>query len=397
MALPHSRLPARRRFLFAAGAAAVATLPAARIARACSPRTLRLGVLLPHSTRYPELAREFLAGFEAYAASDVARGRVAVVPIACVAGDASATVAAAVRATECRSVDVVAGFAGGELAARLAPALEPGAVPFVACDLGADFVRARSDSALLVRHSLGYWQANYAMGPWAAAHLGRRVLIATDFLESGHDVVYAFRRGFEAEGGEVVGVVRTGLPDGTGALPEVAAAVRSTVPDFVYAFYSGKRAQAFLHAYQAAGLAGATPLAGAAMLTERAGTAAFEGIVTAASWGPETAGPFGVLGYETAHRVAAGAQALDGATGNPRALARAITGAPFDGPRGRVVPDGELAEAPGPAYVRRRTQTAAGLTEVVIERLPAVELERAMRRELRTQIKTGWSQAYLTA
>ena len=83
MALTHSRLHGRRRFLFAASAAAIGTLPMARIASACSPRTLRLGVLLPHSTRYPGIAREFLAGFEAHAASDAARVRLEVIPIEC--------------------------------------------------------------------------------------------------------------------------------------------------------------------------------------------------------------------------------------------------------------------------------------------------------------------------
>src|SRR5262249_22568648 len=160
------------------------------------------------------------------------RGRVEVVPIAC-SGGMQQSVAAAEHAAGCRSVDVVAAIASGELAARIAPALESGAVPFVACDLGADFVRVRQDSPLLVRHTLGYWQANHAMGQWSAERLGRRVVIAADFLESGHDIVYAFRHAFEAAGGEVVAVVRTGLPDGTGSFPEVEAAVRSSAPDFV--------------------------------------------------------------------------------------------------------------------------------------------------------------------
>ena len=180
-------------------------------------------------------------------------------------------------------------------------------------------------------------------------------------------------------------------------MPEVAAAVRSSAPDFVYAFYSGQRAQAFLRAYEAAGLAGATPLAGAAMLTERAGEAAFEGILTAASWGPDTAGPFAVLGFEAAQRVALGAAALNGATGDAMALAQAIASTSCDGPRGCVLPDGELAETAGPAYLRRLTRTTAGLTETVVERLPATPLARGMRRELRAAVKTGWSQAYLTA
>ena len=371
MSQPYVRLPGRRQFVFAAGAAAIGTLPLARIAHACSqPRAVRLGVILPRSTRYPELAREFLAGFEAFAASDGGRGRLHVIPLACSPDGVQGAMAAAIRAARCESVDVVAGIASRDLAACMAPALEAHAVPFVACDLGADFVRPRRDSALLVRNSLGYWQANYAMGRWSAARLGRRAVIAADFLESGYDIVYAFRRGFEAAGGEVAAVARTGLPNGTASFSEVASAVHSTAPDFVYAFYSGRRAAAFLRDYEARGLARTTPLAGGAMLTEHDPGAGFDGIFTAASWAPAAQGVFASLGHEAARRVAAG----------------------LDAPGA-----GAAADTPVPLYVRRLTHATAGLADVVVDHQPAIELAPGTHRALRAMVKSGWTNAYLTA
>jgi branched-chain amino acid transport system substrate-binding protein len=368
MSHPNVRLPGRRRFVFATGAAAIGTLPLARIAHACSQqRAVRLGVILPRSTRYPELAREFLGGLEAFAASDAGRGRLDVIPLACTPGNVPGALVAATEAAQCASVDVVTGIASREHAARLAPALEKHAVPFVACDVGADVVRPRRDSPLLVRHSLGYWQANYAMGEWCAAQLGRRAVIAADFLECGYDIVYAFRRGYEAAGGEIAAVARTGLPNGTETFSEVASAVASTRPDFVYAFYSGRRAEAFLRDYEARGLARTTPLAGGAMLTERAPGAGFDGIITAASWAPTPAGVFAWLGLGAAQRIVAG---LDGEAST---------------------------EAAPPIYVRRLTRGTAGLADVVVNHQRAIEIAPGTHRALSTMVKSGWTHAYLTA
>ena len=395
----------RRRFLGAAGAAALAVSPLAGAALAVSPAgALRLGVVLPKSTRYPQLADQLLGGFEAFATSPRARsGRaIALVPIACESG-ARAPFLAAGEAVKNGRVDMLAGLVDRNQACRMAPLLEERGVPFVVCDMGADIARVRRESPQVVRNSLGYWQSSYAMGQWAPAHLGARVLIATDFLESGYDMVYAFRQAFEAAGGEVAGVKVTGLPDGSGAFSEVAEAMRSLRPDFVYAFYSGRRAEAFLRFYVGEQLSSVAPLAGAGLLTDAATLASLprgsEGVITVSTWatdlqGPENAelraayrrvrgaepSPFAVLGYETAQRIASG-----------------LAHTAWIGPRGAVVACEAMCDTSSPVYLRRVARTPSGLANVTTARLPAVEVPEATGRAMRAMIKTGWAQAYLAA
>jgi branched-chain amino acid transport system substrate-binding protein len=423
--MPSSRIrfsAARRRLLCATGAATLLMSPLAKAVRAPSFRPLRVGIVLPQSTRYPDLANRFMAGFESLAAcaGDNAPGAsLHSVPLACAGGPRAPFVAAA-QALRDGGIDVLAGFGGHNLAAQLAPLLESHRMPLVMSDLGADIVRHRREAPYLIRNSLGYWQANYAMGQWAAEHLGRRALIATDFLESGYDMVYAFRRAFEDAGGEITAVHVTGLPDGSGTLESVADAVRSQRPDFVYAFYSGKRAEAFLRLYESRGLSRIAPLAGAGLLADSAIScdrpAALEGVITASPWACDidsaenhalrqacraTCGAeadlFAVLGYETAHRISRGAAALDGDMQDRARLAHSIANADYPSARGSVVRDAEMAESSAPAYVRRVSSRHGRLENLTIARLPAPRLAPATRQELRGMAKSGWSHGYLAA
>ncbi len=423
MPYPFDRFSAsRRRFICASGAASLAISPMARAATAMrAPDVLRLGVVLPQSTRYPQLASQLLAGFQAYAASPAnLHGRpMAVVPIGCGCG-ARAPIEAASDAVKRGAVDMLTGLVDPNLARRMAPLLEERGMLFVASDMGADVVRHRWESPFLVRNSLGYWQASYAMGQWAPAHLGPRALIVSDFLESGYDMVYAFRRAFEGRGGEVLGVSVTGLPDGSGTFAEVGRAIRARRPDFVYAFFSGHRAERFLRFYAGERLARLAPLAGTGLLTDSATVpdlpAGSEGVVTAASWAMDVPSPegealrsayrslggdepslFAMLGYETALRIAIGLAPSQGDLTNPARAAQSIAGAIVAGPRGKVVAYEAMGDTSPPVCVRRVSGQQGRLVNETTDLLPAIDVPEGVRHELRNMIKTGWAQPYLAA
>jgi ABC-type branched-subunit amino acid transport system substrate-binding protein len=409
----------RRQLLCAVGGAALTMSPLAKAAFGAMDAPLRVGIVLPQSIRYPELSRQILAGFQAYAATPGGRS-LALLPIATGSGP-RAGLDAATKAAQSGSVDVLAGMVDRNSAFRIRQVLEDRGTPFVVCDMGADIVRDRRESKYLIRSSLGYWQSNFALGRWAPANLGARAVIATDFLESGHDMVYAFRRAFEEAGGEVLDVQVTGIPDGTKGFAKVGHAVRSQRPDFVYAFYSGKRADTFLRYYEGDGLSRVAPLAGPALLTDSAvsagtSSAALPGITTVSPWAPDhesvengalqsafrefhgsEAGLFALLGYETAQRIATGVAAVGGNISDSAAFAKALAGASFASPRGPVAPLEGMSESSAPAYVRRVSRAGERLAHVTTARLPALEMDETTGRELRAMIKTGWAHAYLAA
>lgn len=405
MPSPHLRASARRRFLLNAGAAALVATPFSRLALACSagPK-VRVGVMVPRAERQPELDRDFLNGFLAYAAQP--QSSLEIVRLDCDAGPLATLKGADAH---CPGVDILAVVASQHLSARLGRIVEKHGVPVLACDLGADFVRQGQGLPNVATHSLGLWQAHYAMGTWTRHNLGSRVVIATDFLESGYDMIYAFRRAFEAAGGDVAAVQVTALPDGTGTFADVAASIRSHRPDFVYALYSAERAHDFADALHSEGITPSIPLAGPGFLAASASRPGlftvspwYEGIVSAenerflASVRAVAPGRapslFTLLGYESAQRIASAVTAAGPDAYDAVRVVQEMRRFEFAGPRGMVARATALAETPAPAYVK---YLAGGVER--LEALAPLALDEGQWRDLRTTIKSGWSQAYLSA
>jgi ABC-type branched-subunit amino acid transport system substrate-binding protein len=393
----------RRRFLGGVAAGTLGLSPFARAIGAMpSSGALRLGIVLPPSARYPEMADELLSGFHAFTDSAKAAGgrRLALIPIACAAGPRAPLISAS-DAVNRGAVDMLAGFVDTNLAGQMTPLLEAHGIPFVVSDMGADVVRKRWASPLLGRNSLGCWQASYALAQWAPGNLGTRALVVADFLESGYDMVYAFRRAFEASGGEVVALHATGLPDGSGSFESVKQAIESQRPDFVFAFFSGHRAERFVQFYESERLSRVAPLAGTGLLTHAPACGRLcsgaEGIITAASWEDGETSPFAMLGYETAQRIAMGLARHGADLADPIAAARSIAAAEVVGPRGRVAAHDAMGESAPPVFVRRVSMSNGRLVNATIACLPAIDPPADACREMRAMIKTGWAQAYLAA
>src|SRR5262249_55244148 len=135
-------------------------------------------------------------------------------------------------------------------------------------DAGADAVEPVRGGGSVFFDSLGYWQASWAMGDWAARNLGRRAVVAASLYESGYDSLYAFQPGLEEAGGEGVETCVTHVPPATHDTGRAIAAIRRAVPDFVFAAYSGQPAVDFVRAYADSGLARRVPLAGSSFLVD---------------------------------------------------------------------------------------------------------------------------------
>lgn len=130
-------------------------------------------------------------------------------------------------------------------------------------------------------------ESHWLLGSFAGRQSGKRVLIATSFYDCGYDNLYAFEKGFESEGGQVVGRLISHNSITNSKLNTLGELVEQTQPDLVFAAYNGQAAREFLAAYQKFDLAAKLPLYGNNFLL--AGNnlnAAFAGIHTATAWTP---------------------------------------------------------------------------------------------------------------
>lgn len=343
----------RRRFVQAGVAVAASTclpggLRAESVGGQRANAAVTVGVLCPESQRYPTLGAELLAGMQAWAAQDSGGVVLRLLPMNYGSRPGQAR-DAALQLMDAQPVDVLAAFVCRNAAGQWAPDLAERKVPLLVCDAGANAVQTEALSPWVVHHSLGYWQANWAAGQWAARYLGRRAVVAVGALESGFDMLPAFSQGFESAGGTVQAMHFTHMPDGSNRLPELDRLVRSERPDFVFALDDGHQAEALSALWTKSGLQGRVPLVAAGMLAEalsrrdsfawtvlpwqadhtRRANARFR-----AAMGGARPTSMHLLGYEVAQRLSTGIQ-VSGTNGG-RALATTMAALKLETPRGLV-------------------------------------------------------------
>jgi branched-chain amino acid transport system substrate-binding protein len=291
-------------------------------------------------------------------------------------------------------VDVVVADVTTPVAKLLTPLSAKAKVPLVVANVGGHVPLPADKSPYVLHNSLLYWQASFAAGKWAAANLGRSAFVAASLADSGYDAVYAFRQGFEAAGGVVVGTQVTHVDPRSPGLPKLFDAIRASGPAFVYALYTGPLGADFVKRYASAGLA--APLVGGSLLVEdylidTVGGAAAKGVKSAASWtrADSSAGnqafsdsysrrtgrktdPFAVLGYDTANLVVDGFQNTKRLGWGARRLVDALAGVAIDSPRGKLTVDGSTNTVTGPLSIRELQGQLGHYQNAVVANPPLV-------------------------
>ncbi len=380
-----------------------------------------IGVMLPRSRGYPQLAPNLLAGVE-LALAQLGQ-QVAGRPLRLAVEEIGLGLALAEqKARKLLSADGV-DFAVGLLPVNLAAALQPlfaaQQVCLIACQAGENIPRRDEQGPFCFQNSLALWQANYALGARAAAQIGRRAILAQSFYDSGYDLPFAFRLGYEQAGGEVLRTFLTHRPPDPGPLAPIFELAERERADLIFASYSGRPAGDFLRAYAAAGLGGRVPLLGSAFLIDEASLEehgeALLGAQTAIGWdaGAADARPFAeafrartgrpadgfaALGYEAARWIAAAVEALGGDLTRPERTHDALADASVAGPRGplRVEP-GTLCALPAAVTLREVRREGGALVQAPIAALPPIGADDEPLGVIRDSLRSGWFNPYLCA
>jgi branched-chain amino acid transport system substrate-binding protein len=399
--------------ILAGATAALAAFPVGAAAAPAARSPLRLAVLLPQSLSHPHFGANFLAGLhlgftQANWSTDLQTAET---------GRGVGLVSPLVQEL-LGSVDFLVGMANAEVTTQFRDLLAEHDVPFIDAAIGANIPRLEDSSPHIFHYTLSHWQANWALGRWAASTLGKRGLIATSFYDSGFDTHYAFRLGFESAGGNVVLAHTTHIPPGGNDPATLVGPLASQQANFIYAGYCGPDAIDFIRAHAAAGLTSRLPLIGPAFLTDEQHLPALGatalGIRTASAWTSDLANTenlrfvrtyrnqtgqtpdcFALLGFETAKLIATAATTAPPAAGHNAAFRNALAAARFAGARGAVAMDGRTREVTGPLYLRKVKSANGGLINANTSALtPPPGGDRAIEA-LRTSLKTGWLAPYL--
>ncbi|MFD3164952.1 ABC transporter substrate-binding protein [Herpetosiphon sp. NSE202] len=148
-----------------------------------------------------------------------------------------------------RHVDVLVLWLQTGLIEYITPFLARMPRPTLVVNLGENIPRTSEQHSWIIQHSLGLWQAHYALGRWAAEHLGHTTIHALSHYDSGYDLHYALVTGFEQAGGEPVGHYLSHVPPDRGNFAPLWNYLAETPSELLFYTACGPEAKQFLAAW----------------------------------------------------------------------------------------------------------------------------------------------------
>lgn len=379
-----------RRALLAAALAPLA-------APAQEPAPVRIGLMASYSGPYADYGRQFDAGIATWLREN--GGRLAGRPVEIVRRDtpgAAPEVArrAAQELVVREKVDLIAGLDFSPNAYAVAPVLTQAKVAGLVLNAASSGIPAASP--YLARLSFTVGQVSAPMGTWMARQGLRRAWTVVADYAPGHDAEAAFRKAFEAAGGQVTGGLRT--PMSTLDFAPFLQRIRDAKPQAVFFFLpSGVMPPAFLKAWKERGMdaAGirlfATGEATDDSFLQATGDIAL-GLVTSHHYSyahpaarnrqfvrnfEAEAGAglrpnyFAVTAYDGMSALAAAMAKTRGDTSGERLVA-ALRGLVLESPRGPVEIDAATRDVVQTVYIRRVEKVGGQLVNVEFDRFERV-------------------------
>ncbi len=348
----------RRSALKAVGGAAatgllVRAFPTPAIAQAAP---LRIGFMLPYTGTYASLAKNIDGAFRQYV--EEKGGKLGGRSLEYVMVDDQAEPSKATdnmnKLVDRDKVDVVVGTVhSGVQMAMVKIARESGKLMIIP-NAGADDATRSACAPNIFRTSFSNWQPCFPVGKVMAEKGHKTAMTITWKYAAGEEDVRAFKEGFGAVGGSVIGELYVPFPEVE--FQSFLTQIAEKKPDAVFAFFAGGGAVKFVKDYAAAGLKKSVPLYGPGFLTDgtlQAQGEAAEGLLTTLHYADDLDNPtdkkfregfkkkfnadadvYAVQGYDSAALLGVGLEAVKGDMKAADAMYKAMGAAKIDSPRG---------------------------------------------------------------
>ncbi|MDK1377329.1 MULTISPECIES: ABC transporter substrate-binding protein [unclassified Sinorhizobium] len=232
----------------------LAALAALAMSGAAEADTIKIGVIGPFSGPFALQGKNFKAGIDAYMAlngSKVGDDDVEVIYRDVPQADPAQSKALAQELVVKEGVQYLAGFYFTPDAMAVTPLLEQGNVPLVVMNAATSAIVTKSP--LVVRTSFTLWQTSTPIAKVAKdAGVSKIISVVSDY-GPGVDAENAFKKAYEAAGGEIVEAVR--IPLATNDFSPIMQRVKDSGAQGVFAFLpSGPTTLGFVKAYNENGL-----------------------------------------------------------------------------------------------------------------------------------------------
>ncbi|PIQ48632.1 MAG: hypothetical protein COW03_09150 [Cytophagales bacterium CG12_big_fil_rev_8_21_14_0_65_40_12] len=227
-------------------------------------RPIRIGVLCPYSSIYPNLSSDFTDGLLSGIQADYHK-HVQLIPEYVGQGGRQPIMESFNKLLSFHRVDIVSGFASYRLIPDLVPAIESRNILGLFADMGEYIPYTHHISDNVFFSSFQFWQAEYALGFWAQKNFEGKGHVLLSLYEAGYQMHYAFREGYFMAGGKEIDI--SVLPQNRPSRALMAEyfedfmeKFRKEKPSFIHALFSGYEAVDFISLYYEKGLHKEVPL-----------------------------------------------------------------------------------------------------------------------------------------
>ncbi|OAP40115.1 amino acid-binding protein [Sinorhizobium glycinis] len=232
----------------------LAALAALTIAGTAHADTIKIGVIGPFSGPFALQGKNFKAGIDAYKAlngSKVGDDDLEIIYRDVPQPDPAQSKALAQELVVKEGVQYLAGFYFTPDAMAVTPLLEQANVPLVIMNAATSAIVTKSP--LVVRTSFTLWQTSTPMAKVAKdAGVSKVISVVSDY-GPGVDAENAFKKGFEAAGGQIVEAIR--MPLATNDFSPIMQRVKDSGAEGLFAFLpSGPTTLGFVKAFNENGL-----------------------------------------------------------------------------------------------------------------------------------------------
>ncbi|HEX8966700.1 MAG TPA: ABC transporter substrate-binding protein [Chloroflexota bacterium] len=134
-------------------------------------------------------------------------------------------------------VDVIMGIVSSANALALRDTVDQAQVPMIVTNANANEITGDQKSAYIFRTALSAWQNAAALGHWAPANVGKRLIAMAPDYAAGQEWIAGFKDDFESAGGTVIDALLPPLGN-TDYAPYIAK-IKPQSPDGVWAMFAG--------------------------------------------------------------------------------------------------------------------------------------------------------------
>ena len=402
----------RRKFLLASGAAlAAACAPTgggASPSATATPKTIKIGEILPFSGVYSDLGNSMRNAANLYKKlNPTMAGRPVQLLFEDEANDATKAKAAATKFIEQDQVDVVMGIVPTPIAYALRDVFHNAQMIYIGTNAGGDWLtraagsianQPASKSPYVFRAAFSSWQISEPIGEYLASKKAlKEVQLSYANYGFGQESAKDFTEGFKKLGGAIKGDdVKPAL--GTADFVPFVQQIKNNPTKATYHFYSGADAQKFLTTWDQLGMkAAGYVLYGAGFLTEQdvlenaAAAKAAEGAITSLHWAVTLDNPenkafvdayqkeytklpdvFAVQAWDGMRAFDEAVKKLNGDTSDKQKLIRALEDVKFNSPRGAFEFDKETHNVIHDMYIRQVVNQGGKYVNQIIDKVGRV-------------------------